>query len=645
MRPVTPGSQLPPGRKICKLQLGCIALALALVAGTHPAGAADAAPDPRQPTARPRIGLVLGGGGAKGAAHIGVIKVLEEMRIPIDCIAGTSMGSLVGAAYATGLTAAELESVVTAVNWRDILSNAPRQDIPVRRKNRDFAFTNGLEFGMKDGHLIGKTGLVPSHQIETLFRHIVGGASMTTNFNKLAIPFRAVATDLESGTMVVFDRGELAVAMRASMAVPGAFAPVQYNGRLLVDGMLVRNLPVDVARNTCADVVIAVPVASPKTGRDKLGSFFGVAGQAMNVAIEANENAQLATLKEKDVQIKVILEGIGSGDFSKVPEAIPIGEAAARAAAPSLSRYSVSPSEYARWRASLVKAAEVAKVRIDEVRVTGLSVTNPEVIKSFLHMKPGDIYDAEKIDADANRLVARGDFTSVSYDVLVEDGRNVLIYNAVEKPWGPNYVMFDLNLSTDFKGDTGWGIRMDHERRWLNSLGGEWRTTLQIGRPNFFSTEFYQPIDTQQRFFVAPFVFAKQAPEYLYADSQAIGQYDVVRYGAAVDVGTALGTTGEVRLGLLREHVDTSNKVGLSLFSYPGHYTQGAFTGRFTYDSLAPTSATRRLPSITRPIPPGTEPPTSSQCAAGPILAARCRSTTSSGLGACSIFRATVTAN
>jgi NTE family protein len=599
MQSVVPGGESQFRSLPHKLRHTWPAIVFGLIAAAHSASAADIATDSSRPAARPRIGLVLGGGGAKGAAHIGVIKVLEEMRIPVDCIAGTSMGSLVGAAYATGLTATELENVVTAIHWKEVLASAPREDVPVHRKNLDFAFTNGLEFGVKDNALVAKPGIVPSHKMEALFRRIVAGAATTSDFNKLPIPFRAVATDLENGKMVVFDHGELAVAMRASMAVPGAFAPVEYQGRLLVDGMLVRNLPVDVARQTCADVVIAVRVGNPPATRDQLTSFLGIGGQAMNVAIDANENAQLATLKEKDVAIKVTLQDIGASDFARVPDAIPIGEAAARAAAATLSRYSVSPAEYAKWRAGLVKGSETASVRIDEVRVAGLHVTNPQVVKSFLQIRPGDIFTPEKADADADRLVARGDFTTVSYRIDVEDGRNVLIFDAVEKPWGPNYLMFDLNLSTDFKGVTGWGMRVDYEKRWLNSLGGELRTSLQLGRPNFLTAEFYQPVDTQQRFFVAPSVYGKQVPEYLFLDSQAVGLYDIVRYGSELDVGTALGSTGELRLGVMREHVDTSNKVGVSPFSDDGHHTRNGYTGRFIYDSvdnrIFPTRGTRAV--------------------------------------------------
>jgi NTE family protein len=561
-------------------------VALGLAAALQGVLAADehAAAPPQ--AMRPRIGLVLGGGGAKGAAHVGVIKVLEELRVPIDCIAGTSMGSIVGAAYATGLSAGELEKVITAVNWRDILASAPRQDIPLHRKSRDFFFSNGLEFGFKNGRFVAPGGLVPAHQIEGLFRRIVARAAGAADFDALPIPFRAVATDLENGEMVVFDRGDLSIAMRASMAVPAAFAPVDYNGRLLVDGMLVRNLPVDVARKTCADVVIAVPVDNPAVTRDELGTFLGVAGQAMNIAIKANENAQLATLTDKDVRIKVVLPDIGASDFSKVPEAIPIGEAAARRAAAALSRYSMSPAEYADWRDGLSHVAAASKVKIDQVRVTGLSVTSPKAVKEVLTVKPGDIYDAQKADADANRLVARGDYTAVGYSLGVEEGRHVLTYAAVEKPWGPDYLTFDLNLSTDFKGDTQWGIRVDYEKRWLNSLGGEFRTSVQLGRPNAVAVQFYQPLDWSQRFFIAPTAYATQTLSYLYSADTPIAQYDQRRAGGGLDVGAALASWGEARIGLRRENVSTTSKVGSPDIPDRGHHSIGGIVARFAYDSV-----------------------------------------------------------
>ncbi len=530
---------------------------------------------------------MLGGGGAKGGAHIGVIKVLEEMDIPVDCIAGTSMGSIVGAAYATGESAQELEKVVTSINWREVLSSVPRQDIPYHRKNLDSFFTNGLELGLQDRAITAPGGLLPTHQIETLFRKIVAKAGGISDFNQLPIPFRAVSTDLESGAVVVWDRGDLAQAMRASMAVPGVFAPVEANGHLYADGMLVRNLPVDVARQTCADVVIVVPVSNPAPPRSSLTKLLGVASQAMNIAIEANERAQLATLTDKDIKIPVVLKDISSGDFDKVPEAIPVGEAAARAAAPKLARYSLSPQAYAAWRAGLPRINGVGSLTIDEVRLAGFSVTNPDVMRTYLQVKAGDTYDAAQATEDTNRLVARGDFVSVDYRLEVVDGRNVLTYTAVEKPWGPNYLLFDLNLSTDFHAQTEWGARADFEMRWLNSLGGELRSTVQVGAPNLLGISFYQPLEKRQRFFVSPSVLLQQNLIYIYDHGDPRVQLDTRWVQGRLDAGMALGTWGEVRLGLMRGNVDVNTKVGDPTLADPtGSYASGGVHARFVVDTL-----------------------------------------------------------
>jgi NTE family protein len=561
-----------------------LGLSLLLLAGPRPGAAADAAPG--APGARPRIGLVLGGGGAKGGAHIGVLKVLEEMRVPVDCIVGTSMGAIVGAAYAAGLPANQLAEVVSAVNWRDVLKTAPREEYPVRRKGLDFIFTNGFEVGVKDGDLAMPGSFLPTQQIEELFRRIVSRARQTSDFNKLPIPFRAVATDLESGEVMVFDHGDLAVAMRASMAVPGIFSPVDYNGRLYVDGMLVRNLPVDVARKLCADVVIAVPVGNPAATRDNLQGALKVMGQAMNIAIESNEKAQLATLTPRDVAIPVILTDITSGDFYKVPEAIPVGEAAARKAAASLARYSLPPNEYAAWRGDLRQLAVARSAVIDEVRIEGTKVTDPEVVKTHLATKPGDTYNAENADADSAKLVARGDFTAVSTQLVTENGRNVLVYNVTEKPYGPDYLKFDADLTTDFKGDTYWGLRVDYEKRWLNDLGGEARVAAQLGHPNALLAEFYQPVEKSQTFFVVPGLYANQILQYVYRNLNEVGQFDVRRYGARLEGGAALGSWGEVRVGLLRGRVDTRKTLGDDTVQAPGGNDAGAATLRFSYDQV-----------------------------------------------------------
>jgi NTE family protein len=282
----------------------------------------------------------------------------------------------------------------------------------------------------------------------------------------------------------------------------------------------------------------------------------------------------------------VVLEGIGSADFAKAPEAIPVGEAAARRAAPALARYSLPPEEYARWRASLGKLAAAARPTIDEVRLLGFNRTNPDVMRNLIDARPGEPYDPEASTRDAARLVARRDYTSISYDLVPEGDRNVLVYRATEKPWGPRYLKFDLNMSTDGKANTAWGVRGNYEQRWLNALGGEFRADAQLGRPNLLQAEFYQPVDPRLRFFVAPSVQWKQTLEYVYSGDKPRSQVDLKRYSLGLDAGVALGTWGEWRIGVQRGHSSLRNKVGDAPLPDEGQFDIGAATMRLAIDTL-----------------------------------------------------------
>ena len=236
---------------------GALSLAAAIfVAAPGPSRADDQA---AAASGRPRIGLVLAGGGAKGGAHVGVLKVLEEMHVPIDCIAGTSMGALVGGGYASGIPAKDLETFVTTIDWKKVVGSQGRRDLePIEQKRDGVTYSNDFEFGITPDGIVLPGGLVNTSNIEDLLRSYVATARLTDQFDKLPIPYRAVATDMVTGSMVVLDKGDLATAMRASMAIPGAFAPVLMDDKILNDGGLVRNIPIDVARDLCADQVIVV---------------------------------------------------------------------------------------------------------------------------------------------------------------------------------------------------------------------------------------------------------------------------------------------------------------------------------------------------------------------------------------------------
>ena len=255
---------------------------------------------------RPRIGLVLGGGGAKGAAHLGVLAVLDEMRIPVDCVVGTSMGALVGGIFATGQTATEIQAAVGEISWSETIAFAGRRKKePMHRKLAGVTYSNSLEFGWGEGRLQTPRGFVDAQRIEQTIGSLVWSGQGVEDFDQLPIPFRAIATDMQTGEMVVLSSGDLALAMRASMAVPGIFAPVTLDGRILGDGGLSRNLGVDVARQTCADVVIAVAVPTPQPTAEQLQSPLSMMGRTIEVLIGAHEKQQLETLTDEDVRLVV----------------------------------------------------------------------------------------------------------------------------------------------------------------------------------------------------------------------------------------------------------------------------------------------------------------------------------------------------
>ena len=303
------------------------------------------------PPSSPRIGLALSGGGARGLAHVGVLKVLEEMRVPVHCVTGTSMGAVVGGTYAAGRTPQEMEKEVSAADWDTIFRDAPpRKEIAVRRKVDDYLTLFKPEFGVKDGLALPK-GVIAGVSIETFFRKLSTPAFGIGDFNKLPIPFRAMATDIETGDSVVLSKGSLAQAMRASMSVPGAIAPVEIDGHLLVDGGIANNLPIDEARRLCGDVIIAVNISTPPLKRDEITSALSVTTQLINFLGKQTVDQQIKSLGPNDVLIAPDLGDISAGSFERSKDAIRIGEEAT--AGPCKQAFALQPATGPVRRAAL----------------------------------------------------------------------------------------------------------------------------------------------------------------------------------------------------------------------------------------------------------------------------------------------------
>ena len=558
--PEPPTRTEAPARRVARAL--AVALGLASLSFLEAGLAADppgATPGAARP---PRIGLALSGGGARGIAHIGVLKVLEELRVPVHCVTGTSMGSIVGGTFAAGTPPTQLEKIVLEANWDEVFRDQPpRDEIAVRRKGDDYKTLFAPEFGVKDGGLALPKGVIAGVSIEAFFRVLADRVPSDVDFNKLPIPFRAMATDIETGQSVVLDHGSLAQAMRASMSVPGAIAPVEIDGRLLVDGGIANNLPIDEARKLCGDVIIAVNISTPPLTRKEITSALSVSAQLLNFLGKQSVDDQLKSLGSTDVLIAPDLGDISAAKFDRSVDAIKIGEEATRAMAESLKRYSLPPEQYAALRATQV-AERKPLGTVAEIRFEGLERTNPEVLRSLVETKPGEPLSEEKLGADLRRIYGRRDFESIGYHISGDTGPRALVITPREKSWGPDYLRFGLGLASDFQGDNAFNALVQYRKTWLNRLGGEWDTEAQVGQNTYLFTQFIQPVEESGIWLVAPHGKIGQVTRGVFAGDDKVAEYLVGLGQVGVDVGAELGTWGQLRLGPIWSRVNARVDTG-----------------------------------------------------------------------------------
>jgi NTE family protein len=542
--------------------------------------------DAKQPvTPRPRIGLVLSGGGARGAAHIGVLKVLEELRVPVDVIAGTSMGSIVGASYATGLTLPQMEKLIANITTDKLFTdNPPRADETMRQKTDDETPYIIPELGVgKDGIALPK-GVVTGVALEGELRRLVQ-IGTARSFDELPIPFRAIATDIGTGEMVVLKEGSVVQAIRASMSVPGAVAPVTIDKRQLVDGGLVRNLPVDIAREMGAEVIIAVNLGTPLLRPDQITSVLSVTLQMINILTEQNVNRSLKELTPRDILIVPELGDYSAGDFDNLAKTVPIGEAAARKVADRLSALSLPPEEYAALRKRQAAPADKGTIIVEAIKVEGTQRVSPEVVLQSMQTEIGKPLDRDTIDLDMRRVYGRGDFENVNYAIDEIDGKQTLVVLVKEKP-ARDYFRFGLELEADLGKQSNFNLFASYRSKWLNTWGAEWRSDLVLGTDVLVATELYQPLGPRQYLFVVPRVEYSIQPWYLFEDTVQIAQYQDTEASARLDVGANIIEYGEGRVGVIYGYRSFRIQSGSPLFPASGHATLGAVNAQLTLDRL-----------------------------------------------------------
>ena len=541
------------------LRRGAALLALLLSAG--PVVAQD---NP----ARPRIGLVLGGGGARGGAHLGVLEVLEELRVPVDCIAGTSMGALAGGAYAAGVSPTEIQEVVGKTDWINMFDDsAGRQSLDLRHKEIDDRFYSGLEFGVSSKGLRFREGALAGEKLKLFFNRLVRTDLGERSIEDLALPLAIIATDIGTGERVAIRKGNLTSAMRASMSVPGVLAPTGRDGRKLVDGGLTDNVPIGEVLERCKpDIVIAVNVGSPLFKPDEVTGLLSVVGQMVNLLTEQNVEKSRLLLTPKDIYIQPDLEDISSTAFTRQLDAAKRGRVAALAAAGELRRYSIPAREFVAWQGRVRFASTHAPPIIDKVEVADTRFVNPETLRKGIRQKEGEPLDSGALATDLVAEYSQGDLHSLDYSVVREREKTILRITPVEKPWGPDYLRFGLGLASDFRAESAYNFRVLYRRTWMNSLGGEWLTLAQIGSEQSIRTEFYQPFDQRHLTFARAYAGAglRKLPLFLGGDRLAV--YRIQENRAGIEAGFNIGSYGQVRGGWVERSLGSVLDTGPNAF-------------------------------------------------------------------------------
>jgi NTE family protein len=496
------------------------------------------------------------------------------------------MGSIVGGLYAAGLTPQELETAITRIDWVDAFQDAPnREDLPFRQKQQDFSFMVKSAPGFRDGELVFPQGLIEGQKLNFILKSLTLPVIKINNFDKLPIPYRAIATDIETGEMVVIGSGDLSNAMRASMSVPGVFSPIRIDGKLLVDGGIVNNVPVDVARAMGADIVIAVDVGTPLLSGDKIKSVLEITEQLTNLMVYSNVKAQLDTLKPEDIFIQPALGDLGSADFVRSAEGIVIGEQAANKMQAELRHLSLPATEYQTYLKKRQQRRVHEPITVDFIEIVNNARLSDEIIQSRIRAKVGEELDLATLQEDFSKIYGLDIFERVDDAVVTKASETGLRVESARKSWGPNYLQFGIKLADNFAGENSYNIGVSYTMTDLNALNAEWRTEINFGETSRFFTEFYQPLDKSLRYFIAPSFKYENRNINFFNDGDLLAKYQVARTILGLEAGRELGLWGEFRVGLRQSIGETNLYVGHSPVG-EFSFNEGDVFARFSFDKL-----------------------------------------------------------
>jgi NTE family protein len=592
-QPIHPAKSVMHDRlRQCLLQTCAAALVCSLAFASFAQPSVPADPS----AARPRIGLVLSGGGARGGAHIGVLKALEELRVPVDYVAGTSIGAVVGGFYVSGMTVADLEQLVESLEWETAFLNVtPRQLKSFRRKRDDDSFLVNQKPGLNDGEFELPIGLMQGQVVDMIISRETLRASQVQDFDELAIPFRAVAGDLVTGEAVVLGSGSLARAIRASMSIPAALSPIEIDGRLLVDGGIAMNLPVSVARDMGADVVIAVDISSELLGRETLRSVLDVTSQLTNLLTRNGTLEQYGELTANDLLlVPKFGDDLTSMEFARMRETIQTGYDAVMQNRGEFERLALYEQEYETYLAARRDPRMSDLPIVDFVRLQNGGPVADSVVEARLGaIELGQPLDVDAVERAMNTVYGLDYYQNVRYG-LVDDAEGTGIELDLDpRAWGPHYLQLGMEYSSAQDSDALFGLAASYLSTAINPLGGEWRATAVIGDEPALIADLYQPFGAKGLYFYAPSLSLESTQFNVYVGDQRITEAQLREGTVEFAVGRELLTWGEYRFGLRAAKGAFDLRVGDFTEISEEEFRRGEFFGRFSVDTMDSVSFPR----------------------------------------------------
>nr|WP_229821686.1 patatin-like phospholipase family protein [Photobacterium aphoticum] len=549
-------------------------------------------------TGRPTIGVVLSGGGAKGAAHIGVLSVLEANRIPVDVITGTSMGAYVGGMYAMGLSAEEVKQRTLAADWQQgYTDRVGRNDLELRRKKQNDNYQIYADIGIDlDGNYRSKPGAFQGQGMATLLGQLTENLPDLASFDRLAIPYRAVATDIVHVKPVWLDKGHLATAMQASMTVPGALLPVRIDDKILVDGGVVNNMPVDAAKALGAEVIIAVDLRDALYGERDLNSALNIVGQLTTFMTNSSADQQKALMGKQDIYLQPDVSFMLAPDFDKMEQAYLAGRQVAIAALPSLLRYQLSQDDYADYqRKKLDRRSQLlasSAYYIDRIALENHTRRSDTALLAALNLEVGRVVANHELDEAVKRLNSQDIYERITYQIQRQGEENVLVMDVREKSWGPGYLNFKFSFEDDLVNRSDFAFGSQYIYTDLTDKGGEWQFEWLLGSWKAINTSVYFPLDYQKSMFTAAGVgWNREIREFVLSQEQGdlIGrpvgstvETEYATYTAFAEVGWNLQPWSALALG----YRGASGEVNEQGFQNKQDYTVHGPYVSFVYDDL-----------------------------------------------------------